>query len=60
MLVFFLSIVFKNILAIPLVIRNTRLILALAIPTSVPMTADNEKSEAPLPTPDKTRKVLSA
>ena len=37
-IIFFLSIVFGNILTIQLLIRNTRLIQALAIPIGVPMT----------------------
>ena len=38
---------FENILTIPLVTRNTRLILAFTIPTSVGMTVANEKRKAP-------------
>lgn len=38
---------FGNILTIPLVTRNTRLILAFTIPTSVGMTVANEKRKAP-------------
>ena len=41
-------------------IRNTRLILALAIPTGVPITAENKQRETPLLLPDKTSKILPA
>ena len=49
LLFFLLSIVFKN----------TRLILALAIPTVVPVTTVNERREAPLPVFDKASRVFS-
>ena len=45
MFAFYFPVVFKNILIFPLLIRNTRIILTLAIPTGVPMTVVNEKRE---------------
>ena len=57
---FFFPIVFKNNLIIPLVIRNTRPIIALAIPVGVPMTEVNKKRETPMSGPNKTSQVLSA
>ena len=59
-LIFSLFIVFGNILTIPLLIGNTRLILALAIPTGIPMTVINQQRKTPLLTPDKTSTALSA
>ena len=47
MLIFLFQIDFENILTIPLVTRNTRLILTFTIPTSVGMTVVNEKRKAP-------------
>ena len=43
---------------IPLLIRNTRLIPALAIPTGVPMTIVNEQREKTLLATDKTRRLV--
>lgn len=57
--IFFFT-VFKNILRIPLITRNTRLILALAIPTDAWITVANEQIEVLLLAPEKVRKVLSA
>ena len=48
---FSLTIVFKNILMIPLLIRSTRLLLALAIITVT--SAVNEQRELPPHSPDK-------
>ena len=45
---------------ISLLIRNTRLILAITITTGAPMTVVNEQTETPLLALDKTTKVLSA
>ena len=59
-LIFSLFIVFRNILTIPLLIGNTRLILALAIPTGIPMTVINQQRKTPLLTPDKASTALSA
>ena len=53
-LFFLLPIIFRNILTIPLLIRNTRLILAPAIPTAAPVTVVNEPRETPLRAPEKT------
>ena len=47
-------------MAIPILIRNTTLTIALAIPTGVPMTVVNEAQETALDAPDQTSKVLSA
>ena len=44
---------------IPLLVRYTRLILALAIPTGVPMIVVNKQRETPLLASDKTSRVLS-
>ena len=44
MLIFFLPVVFRNILTNPQLIRNTRLI-AFTIPTGIPTTAVNEALE---------------
>ena len=57
MLIFFLPIVFKKILTILLLIRNTRLILTLAI---ISVTVVNEQMKTPLLVPNKTNRVLSA
>ena len=57
MLIFFLPIVFKKILTILLLIRNTRLILTLAI---ISVTVVNEQMKTPLLIPNKTNRVLSA
>ena len=57
-LFFFLPIILKNILTIPLLIRNTKIIVPLAIATGVPMTVLNEKKEIPLPEPYKKTKAL--
>lgn len=51
--IFGLFIVFMNILTIPLLIRNSKLILALAFPTVVLMMVVNKQRE-----PDKTIRVL--
>ena len=59
-LFFFFFFVFRTILAIPILIRNTTLTIALAIPTGVPMTVVNEAQETALDAPDQTSKVLSA
>ena len=60
MFIFFLTIIFRNILTIPLLIRKYyRLMQALVIPTGLPMTAVNKQRETPLPVPQKTSKVLS-
>ena len=48
MLIFPFQIDFENILTIPLVIRNIRMILAFTIPTSVAMIVGNEKRKAPI------------
>ena len=56
---FFLPILFKNILTIAFLIRNTRPILTLTITADVPMTVINEYREVLLLTPQKTSKVLS-
>ena len=45
---------------IPLLIRNTRLILALDIPTGILMAVLNQQIETPLYAPDKTSRVLPA
>ena len=45
MFMFFFLIVYKNILTIALLTRNTRLIQALAIPTGLPMIVLNEQGE---------------
>ena len=58
-LIYFLSRVFRNILMIQLLIRNTRLILALAIPTSATITVVNKQRETPLFASEKTSRVLS-
>ena len=50
---------FKDVLRIPFLIKNTTLILALAIPTGVPLTEVNKQSKRPPLAPDKTSKVLS-
>ena len=42
MLIFLLSIISKTILTIPLLIRNTRIILVLTLSTGVPLTVVNE------------------
>ena len=55
---FFFIIVFRNILTTSLLIRNTRLIVALTILTGVPMTVVNEQRETPVNATVKTRKVL--
>ena len=52
MLIFFFPIVLRNILAISLLTRNTRIKLALAIPTDVLMTAVNKQRKALLFDPD--------
>ena len=57
-LFFFFIIVFRNILTTSLLIRNTRLIVALTILTGVPMTVVNEQRETPVNATVKTRKVL--
>ena len=57
MLIFFLPIVLKKILTILLLIRNTRLILTLAI---ISVTVVNEQMKTPLLVPNKTNRVLSA
>ena len=44
----FIFCVFKDILAVPLVVRNTRLILALTFPTGVPIKVVNKKRETSL------------
>ena len=54
----FLTIAFKNNLTIPLLKRNTRLILAHAIRVGGTIALANEKRETLL-APDKTNKVLS-
>ena len=54
MLICFFHVGFKNILTIPLLIKNTRPILALAIRLGVPMTLVNEQRETPVRAPDKT------
>ena len=59
-LFFFFFFIFRTILAIPILIRNTTLTIALAIPTGVPMTVVNEAQETALDAPDQTSKVLSA
>ena len=48
-----------NEIIIQLLIRNTILILAFAIPSGAPMTIEEEQGETTLPTPPKTSKVLS-
>lgn len=55
MLIFILLTFFKNILAIPLLIRNHRLILTLSIAKTVPMTAGHERRETSLLAPGKTQ-----
>ena len=55
----FLPIVFRIILTIPLLIRNTKLIRALVIPKCVPITVVNELWKIPRFAPDKASKVLS-
>ena len=60
MLIFFLLIVFRNILTIVSLITNTRLILTLAISRGAKIIAINEKRETLLLAPDETIKVLSA
>ena len=57
MFVFSLPIVFRNIQINPLLIRNTRLKLALAISIVVPMIIVNEEKETSLLAPNKTSKV---
>ena len=58
-LIYFLSRVFRNILMIQLLIRNTKLILALAIPTSATITVVNKQRETSLFSSEKTSRVLS-
>ena len=58
MFVFFLPIGFRNILIIPLIIRNTRLIVALAIGTGVPLTLVNELRKTPLFAPEKNKSFV--
>ena len=45
-------------MTIPLMTRNTRLILVPVVSTSVPVTVVNEKRETLLLTPDETSRVL--
>lgn len=47
-----------NKIIIQLLIRNTIVILAFAIPSGAPMTIEEEQGETTLPTPPKTSKVL--
>lgn len=54
MLIFTLPTLFGNILAIPLLIRNSRIILAIIMPTIVPMTVAHEEKETSRLTPNKT------
>ena len=54
----FVFIVFKNILEIPLLTRNTRLVPTLAIPADAPKTVVNEQREMPMFVLNKTSKVL--
>ena len=51
--------VFNNFITIPVVIENTKLKLALAIPTGAPITVANEGVDIPLLVADKTIKDLS-
>ena len=59
-LFFSFPIVFKITSTIPLLIRNTSLIVALVIPTSVPMVLKSKEKETPLLALDKISKVVSA
>ena len=56
---FFFVIYFKNVLIIALPTRNTRPILALAMPTGGSTTVTNEQREIPLLAADKTSKVFT-
>ena len=60
MLIFPLLTVSKKISTIQILIRNTRLILTLAITSGVPMAVVNKQRETPLLAADETSKVLSA
>ena len=51
---FFLLIIFRNILRTSLLIRDTILKLAQAFPTGIPMAVVKELREAPLLAPDRT------
>ena len=57
---FFLPIVLRKLFTIPLLIKNTRLIQAIGIPTVVSMKLVYEQRETPLLTPDRTSKILTA
>ena len=57
---FSLIIAFKNILMVPLLIKNTTLMLAPDISKGIAMTVLNEQTETPLHAPDKTTRVLPA
>ena len=54
-----LFIVFKRFLAIPFLIKNTKVKLALVIPADAPITVENEAIKALPINADKTNKVLS-
>ena len=56
----FFNIVFKNMLTIPLLIRNIRLILTLTNLSGVPVTVAYEQRDTPLLAPDKTNKAFSS
>ena len=62
LLCFFFSflIVFKRVLAILLLIENTKLRLALVFPTDAPITVTNEALEMPPFADDKANKILSS